>query len=41
VLTFSESDLLIGQLVSLEVVQRSDEMPFLGLVTYRTDQPMR
>jgi hypothetical protein len=24
------SDVVIGQLVSLEVVQRSDEMPFLG-----------
>jgi hypothetical protein len=24
------SDVIIGQLVSLEVVQRSDEMPFLG-----------
>jgi hypothetical protein len=29
-LSLDRSDVVIGQLVSLEVVQRSDEIPFLG-----------
>lgn len=33
----NRSDVVIGQLVSLEVVQRSDEMPFLGPLSDRSE----